>query len=343
MMNDSRGKRVLSFFITFPVVVFIIFAEGFEILTHPKQAKSVKVNTKRPNTKDDILFLNAPSQHAIIILSMSLEERVNSMSDKTIALFDMDGTLTPVRKQLEPDVLHALDRLAKSCRIGVITGSDMAYVVDQMPKVIDGSVGFSDKIDIMPCNGTKRYVFDGGSYKLVSEVNMLEKINQSGYQKIIMECMSRQKEIMQGYQLPYTGTFLQYRGSLLNWCPIGRDAKDPERKAWVVADQQHHIREKYKTILEEHMQKNKIECTVALGGSTSLDIYPHGWDKTFGLTHYPDYFAYFVGDKCGPTGNDWHLYEKLKSSNSSYETHDTSMTIQIIDDIISRISKTSSS
>lgn len=260
------------------------------------------------------------------------------MRNKTVSLFDMDGTLTPVRKRMNDDMVKAINRLAEHCRIGIVTGSKYSYVVEQVPQLFNGELN-SNRIDIMPCNGTKRYVFDGQGYKINSDINMLEKISRKSYEQIIYECTSYQLEIMSTYDIPFTGTFIQYRGSLLNWCPVGRDAKDVEREEFTRIDSETGLRKKYKDLLQTKLAIKGIDIKVALGGSTSLDIYPTGWDKTYSLTHYPEHEFYFAGDKCQLGGNDWHLYEMLKSDGRSYETKNCEQTIQIIEDIISRISK----
>ena len=74
-----------------------------------------------------------------------------------------------------------------------------------------------------------------------------------------------------------------------------------------------------------------------MGGNTSIDIYPIGWDKTYALNHYEDYDHWFVGDRCTlPTGNDKPLYDKIKETkpNQAFEVKTTSDTVEIIKDII---------
>ena len=261
------------------------------------------------------------------------------MRNKTVSLFDMDGTLTPVRKRMNDDMVDAINRLTEHCKVGIVTGSKYSYVVEQVPQLFNGKLN-SERIDIMPCNGTKRYVFDGQSYKITSDIDMLKKVSRKSYDQIIYDCTSYQLEIMSNYDIPFTGTFIQYRGSLLNWCPIGRDAGEDERAAFVKIDKSQGLRMKYKNLIQTVAAVQGMDIQVALGGSTSLDIYPNGWDKTYGLQHYEDYkFHYFTGDKCQPGGNDWHLYERLKKEGRAYETSSTSRTIEIIKDIISRVSK----
>ena len=80
----------------------------------------------------------------------------------------------------------------------------------------------------------------------------------------------------------------------------------------------------------------KIE--IKLGGETSYDIYPKGWDKTFALQHFEDYQCWFVGDRCGHNGNDQAIYERLRVHGRSYEVKTTKDTMRLIfDEIIPRI------
>jgi len=253
-----------------------------------------------------------------------------------IFLFDMDGTLTPPRKRIESKVVRALRDLSKFGKIGIVTGSDYDYVMQQMFAAFDMGGVPVDKVVLLPCNGTKRYDC-GPSYKFVltSEVNMIEELSQDSYNDILRFSSNWQTSIMTSYRdLPYTGTFLQYRGSLLNWCPIGREAGDPEREAWVEFDEKYKVRKHYAELLEMRMDGCGIAATVALGGATSLDIYPNGWDKTYALNHFPDDEVYFAGDKCMKGGNDWHIFEKLKDSGRSFKVETTQDTVNLIHGLI---------
>ena len=90
--------------------------------------------------------------------------------------------------------------------------------------------------------------------------------------------------------------------------------------------------------LEKIKYKINLKCqkevVVKLGGETSFDIFPKGWDKTYGLKHYPDAEIYFTGDRCEKGGNDWHIYEALKSESRSFHIHSTDETIKLINGFI---------
>jgi len=77
--------------------------------------------------------------------------------------------------------------------------------------------------------------------------------------------------------------------------------------------------------------------TVALGGTTSFDIYPDGWNKTYGLQHYPEREIYFIGDRCEVGGNDWHIYEALKKEGRAWQTTGPENTIEIIQQLIKKL------
>ena len=257
-------------------------------------------------------------------------------SKEKIFLFDMDGTLTPVRGQIEQKTIMSLKKLAAVGRIGVLTGSDYDYVMQQMGEAFGAEGIPNDRIDLLPCNGTKKYVSTGsGRFELQSNVSMIEEIGEQNHTLLLRRCLAYQLIIMSMYEdLPYTGTFLQYRGSLLNWCPIGRDATAHERDAWNFIDNKYNIRKYYAEAITHICSMKDVKATVALGGSTSLDIYPRGWDKTYALRHYPEHTVYFTGDKCMKGGNDWHIYEKLASVNRSFMVESPSDTVQLIDSFL---------
>ena len=263
------------------------------------------------------------------------------MSDKPIVLFDMDGTLTPPREKAEDFIIQSLMELSKHSNIGILTGSDLDYVMQQLPQITDLARLASNSVELLPCNGTKRFLFSKKyGFEQRSTVSMIGSLGSRRYNDILFACSKWQSEIMMLHpHLPFTGTFMQYRGSLLNWCPIGRNAGKYERGQWEKIDESNGIRKEYQEKLQSFIKDCGMSVTVALGGSTSFDVYPSGWDKTFALDYYSGREIYFVGDRCQEGGNDWHIYEKLKPLNRSYETSGPNNTVKIIKDIIHQLSK----
>ena len=258
--------------------------------------------------------------------------------ENTITLFDMDGTLTPPREKITRKVIDALRELSSLSRIGIISGSDLDYIKQQCWDMFGIGGVPVDRVDILPCNGTKLLRWKNTKFHIEHEADMLKNIGAVSYRKILSHVFQQQASIAMLYpDLPFTGTFFQYRGSLLNWCPIGRVANLEQRSAWKKWDKDYHIREVYMKELQEYISNNSIPVTVALGGTTSFDIYPHGWDKTYGLQHYKGDKAFFIGDRCESGGNDWHIYNALNADGRAWCTKGPDNTIEIINHLISSI------
>jgi phosphomannomutase len=102
------------------------------------------------------------------------------------------------------------------------------------------------------------------------------------------------------------------------------------------------IRQKFAKVLG----KDPIFAGLAIkiGGSTSFDIYPHGWDKTYPLngnsttSQLEGYELFFVGDKCAPGGNDHEIFVHVRDLNqdNAFETHGPARTLHIIDTLLKR-------
>ncbi len=254
-----------------------------------------------------------------------------------IVLFDMDGTLTKPRKKINSNTIHSLRKLSQDFDIGIVTGSDLEYINQQLDLMFDvGGINLN-KIHLFPCNGTKYYKWKNTNFKKIYEADMIKEIGEDNYRYIVQALFSYQILISAKYKLPYTGTFFHYRGSMLNWCPIGRQAGDVERNAWIEVDEENKIRESYIKIISEMIDKKSLNISVSLGGSTSFDIFPCGWDKTYVTNHLDNYEKiYFIGDRCTPGGNDYELYELLKDGDfsQSFSVTDPNDTVELIKNLI---------
>jgi len=257
-----------------------------------------------------------------------------------VLLLDMDGTLTEPRGHMSMNMSSQLGLLQKKgFRIGIVSGSDMNYIREQCNILWGLSILNYMQVDYFPCNGTKHLAYDKyGKLHTMHEVSMLNKLGIEHFNHIIYFLFEEQRRMLYtlwGKKLPMTGNFIDCRGSMINWCPIGRNAGKKERKIWKTLDKKYNIR---KTILEKLLSHPTMAgVTIKLGGETSFDIYPKGWDKTYVLKHLEeDAEIYFIGDKCGEGGNDKELYDALNAqkAGSAFVTTGPSKTIDIINSSI---------
>ena len=247
-----------------------------------------------------------------------------------IVLFDLDGTLSPARESINLNLMHPLKELSKIARIGIVTGSGFEYVLEQC-KELWNSIGsvYPDMITLLPCNGTQMFDWENQNWANIHSVNMIDKLSQDIYNILAREIIALQSFLVSGQtDMPLTGEFISYRKSMINWCPIGRAANEKQRQKFIDIDSKTKIRNTYIKVLKSFCIKNNIQITCALGGQTSVDIYPNGWDKTYALNHFKDCNIYFVGDKCIDDGNDRTIYEAILPN--AYITSGPSETIKII-------------
>ena len=256
---------------------------------------------------------------------------------KNIFLLDMDGTITPPRKDISEEMTIILSDLCHYGDIGIVSGSDINFIMEQCGDAIIKS-SFASHVSIMPCNGTKVYTFDGKGYNKIFSVSMIDELGEELYKKIIKGILRTQELIMDQFDFPITGSFMSYRESTLNWSLIGRNSSLENRELFVNRKDRDEIRidaiEQFYAVSElEDEEICKIDFV--LGGQTSIDIYPIGWDKTYALRHLDGREAWFIGDKCEDGENDYHLYENL--NERSFKTSGPEETKKIINLIIDKL------
>lgn len=243
-----------------------------------------------------------------------------------VALFDMDGTLTDPRQKMTIAMTGAIASLQKSgFRVGIVTGSDMNYVKEQCQVLFDFSPANYTQIDFYPCNGTKHYTFlheETEHYVL----SIKEELGSLVYNELIFTLCEIQSNFRHNSwcgDIPLSGNFIDCRGSMINYCPIGRKAGKKEREAWSALDKKFNIRN---DILEKYFLKDDrwSNLSINLGGETSFDITPKGWDKTFVLKNFKESDEiWFVGDRCTGTGNDRTLYEAINNIRQDHAIQTT--------------------
>ena len=243
-----------------------------------------------------------------------------------LVLFDMDGTLTPPREHLDYSLVETLNNLCKYAEIGIVSGSDYDYIMQQC-SFLTTKDEIKLKLHILPCNGTKHYappLNHDEKMNLIYDSDMKDAIGASDLNKLFKKIISYQEHIV------------SYRGSTINWCPIGRNATKEDRQNFVNFDKTNGLSSFRRTILtqlKEEFKNARIGVTVKLGGETSFDIFPNGWDKTYSLKHFSDYKIWFLGDRCGDNGNDKEIFDALQPEQSFWVDGPTH-TKEILEEII---------
>jgi len=228
--------------------------------------------------------------------------------DNCIVLFDVDGTLTLPRKKASEDMLNVLKELRKRFSIGVVGGSDLEKIKEQLTPTI-----LNDFDYVFAENGTVAY--KNGT--LISESSVKDYLGYQDLNRFNRYVMKYLSEL----DIPITtGTFIEHRRGLINVCPIGRNCSQTERDDFEAFDKQHKIRETMVAILREKFADLKLQFSI--GGQISFDVFPVGWNKTFCLQYvnFPNIF--FFGDKTEPGGNDYEIFTDPRVKGTSVKSPD---------------------
>jgi len=216
---------------------------------------------------------------------------------RTLALFDVDGTLTPARLKITPEMKAFLQELRKTISIGVVGGSDFVKQQEQI-----GEDSLSNFDYSFAENGLVAYKDD----QLIAKASFAQKIGEEELQKLINWVLAYLSKIT----LPIKrGTFIEFRTGMLNISPIGRNCARDERNAFEEYDLANNIRKDMVAAMQKEFAH--LNLTFSIGGQISFDVFPSGWDKTYCLQFIDRSLfdeVHFFGDKTFEGGNDFEIY-----------------------------------
>ena len=207
-------------------------------------------------------------------------------------IFDIDGTLTVSRAQIDPDFRVFMLSFALEHDVYLVTGSDRKKTIEQV-----GADLYNLSQRVYNCSGSDAYEGDKNVYrsewKLPREVERFLE-DELDYSQFVMR----------------NGNHIERRPGGVNFSILGRD-KNPfkGRAEYIKWDKERLERED----IAYRIRNAFPGLTVALGGQTGLDIGPYGSDKSQILRDFSkDDEIYFFGDRMEEGGNDHSLGESVK-------------------------------
>ncbi|AFM98240.1 phosphomannomutase [Encephalitozoon hellem] len=230
---------------------------------------------------------------------------------KTIFLFDVDGTLSESRALMTEKMRRMLEMLKKKTLIGFVGGSDLEkqreQIGDNLLELFD--YGF-------PENGVSFYK----NKTLKSQEKIIDVLGKKFYkefEEFVLEYINKM-------DIPVKRSkFIEYRNSMINVSPVGRDCTREERKQFFELDKKEKFREK---MVEAMRERFKDSCLVfSIGGQISIDCFPRGWDKTYCLRHIKDEGienVYFFGDMTMEGGNDYEIFNHKDVNGTTVKNPD---------------------
>lgn len=203
----------------------------------------------------------------------------------TAYVFDVDGTLTPSRQQIDPDFRDWFLRFQDTHETYIVSGSDYDKSLEQLGPEILAKAKM-----VFPCCG--------------NEVRIGKLITYQSDWKPSIELLSELSSLLEQSRYPVkTGNHVEIRTGLVNFSVVGRNANLREREEYKDYDRLSGERDS----ISLRLQAKFPDLDIAIAGETGIDIMPRGANKAQILKHFVTRPIIFFGDKTRPGGNDFPL------------------------------------
>ena len=244
-------------------------------------------------------------------------------------IFDMDGTLTGHTQPISKDMMQTLIDLGPGYKKYLVTGSEMSKIENQMPE--DFLLKTFEKV--FACNGTRVWNcnldMDDETRtiqpELIHKIDLLDYYSQADMNHLIGYLLKVASESHTKFK---TGTFIEWRGSQINFSVVGRNCSLSQREDYVKWD----IKSNERTRIAERLAKEFQGWGLVfnLGGQISIDITRKEWDKTYALKNIRENSkdCVFFGDKIIEGGNDFGIAMKCGKYHDVDNPADTMIALE---------------
>ena len=202
-------------------------------------------------------------------------------------IFDVDGTLTPSRMEIDPEFKTWLEDFASKNACYIVTGSDREKTIEQVGETI-----YNLCVRVYNCSGNDVYEQSTNVYKnsFIVPQSMIERL----------------EAFLEESKFPHkTGKHFDYRPGLMNFSVLGRNNTLDQRAEYIAWD----TKQSERSYIAAAMTNLYPDMVFEIAGDTGIDITRPGCDKSQILRDFDveNDHIYFFGDKMEYGGNDYKL------------------------------------
>lgn len=209
-------------------------------------------------------------------------------------IFDVDGTLTISRRQMDREFANWFEHFATHHAVYLVTGSDRQKTLEQIPESI-----YNLCVRVYQCAGND--VWEGNKHIRSNDITLP--------QSILVEL---DKELHNSKFEIRTGEHYDYRPGLVNFSILGRGADRSQRESYRMWD---HANHNNRSQIAYRLNKMFPNYNFQVAGETGIDITKVGYGKEQIVHDFgPHEKIEFFGDKMNPGGNDYDLALELAQS-----------------------------
>lgn len=220
--------------------------------------------------------------------------------NKKIIAFDMDGTLTESKADLDSEMARLIRQLLQKKLVAVMGGASFVQFQKQFLNILNATSAELKNLLIFATSAAAFYRYDGIKWNNVYE----KSLTTEDEIKIKIAFEEALREI--NYKKPEKqyGEIIQNLGTQVTFSALGQAAPLSEKQEW---HDNSDCREAIRIALENLIP----EFEVRIGGLTSMNVTKKGIDKAYGimqmerLLKIPKENIIFIGDALYVGGNDY--------------------------------------
>jgi phosphomannomutase len=230
---------------------------------------------------------------------------MKNYENKKLVVFDLDGTLTKTKSNLESDMASTLRNLLAVKKVAVIGGGSYRQFTSQFIAELKCPPSLLPNLFLFPTTATAFYRYHGGWKKIYRFA--LSKSEWAAIKEAIAEVL---RDIHYVQPKKTYGKIIENRGAQVTLSFLGQDVVARLGQKGV---RMKEIWTKKNTPLKvaRMLQKRLPELEVRAAGFTSIDITSKGIDKAYGVRQIKKALKIsikdmlFIGDALYPGGNDY--------------------------------------
>jgi phosphomannomutase len=231
----------------------------------------------------------------------------SKFSDKQLIVFDLDGTLTESKSDMDISMSNHLARLLLDKKVAVIGGGNYNQFKKQFVDKLRVPKKLLKDIFLFPTTSTSFYVYRNGWRKVYSN-----NFSKKEKKKVIDAFNKIFKDFNYFHPSRVYGKVLEDRDSQITFSALGQDIVKKLGKEGVRQKEKWKRKnDELRSKMRHRLSRRLKEFEVRVGGLTSIDVTRKGIDKAYGIRKIRDVLGIpiknmvFIGDAIFPGGNDY--------------------------------------
>jgi HAD superfamily hydrolase (TIGR01484 family) len=225
----------------------------------------------------------------------------NSISQKKIIIFDLDGTLTKSKSSLDKEMASLICELLRRRYVAVASGCSFEQFETQFLSKLPKDTNLAN-LYLFPTCSASGYYYDSRRGRFSRAYSNL--LSKHAVKRVVQSFKTVFKEI--GYVQPKKtyGPILENRGSQVTFSALGQKAPLRLKQKW-------DPKQKKRLMMRGLLKKYLPDFEISIGGTTSIDVTRKGVNKTLCVKKLKERLGVdkkhmlYVGDALFKGGNDY--------------------------------------